>query len=370
MNMFERIKKVRRDLHQIPEIGLQLPKTSAYIIEQLSSLPCTLSFPIASSVCAFFDAGQKETVAFRTDMDALAVEEQSGCSYTSKHIGNMHACGHDGHMAMMVAFAYEVSAYYQELPHNILLIFQPGEESPGGAKPICDTGILATYHVKQIYAFHVWPNLPSGVIATRKHEFMARASELTIDIYGKSAHCAKYKEGIDALEISMKFLYDLYEMERNELAPEVYRLLRFGKLSSGTVRNVVANHTRMEGTLRSFQDETFVYMKNRVYELAKRYESDYGARIDIHFSTGYPAVINDAKLYEKVLHALDDEQIVILDRPEMTSEDFSYYQRLVPGLFFFLGTGTGIALHANTFDFDEHVLVKGVETYIKLSKIL
>ena len=152
-------------------------------------------------------------------------------------------------------------------------------QTPGGAEPMCKSGIFEQYRIRRIFGFHVWPMLDKGVIATRKNEFMARSSEVNIDITGKSAHAAKYKEGIDAMEIAARYLLDLYKMEKEELSPETYRLLRFGLLKSGTVRNVVANHARLEGTLRAFQDETYQYMKQHMFELAKTYE-EQGAGLD------------------------------------------------------------------------------------------
>lgn len=368
--MLEKLKTYRRDLHQIPELELDLPMTQQYIKNVLEPLPCTLSSPIPCSVLAFFDAGKETTVAFRSDMDALPVQEATTREFKSRNEGRMHACGHDGHMAMLLTFAHELADYYKELPHNVLLIFQPGEETPGGAEPLCKTGFLEQYHVKRIFGFHLWPMLPKGIVATRKNEFMARASEVNIDIEGKSAHAAKYKEGIDALEVAMRYVLSLYDMEQMEIAPDVYRLLRFGKFESGTVRNVVSNHTRLEGSLRAFQEDTFEYMKRRLYEIAETYEQKYQVHFQFDINTGYPAVINDEALVDLVLKEVGEEEILQLEQPEMISEDFAFYQKKVPGVFFFLGTGTGIALHAHDFDFDEEVLIKGVETYKKLSRMV
>lgn len=364
-----KIRTFRRDLHQIPELELDLPKTQEYIVKVLRELPCILTSPTKSSVVAYFDAGKDSSVAFRSDMDALPVKEANSCDYTSKHQGKMHACGHDGHMAMLLGFACEVAKYYKELPHNVVLIFQPGEETPGGANPLCQTGILQEYNVKRIFGFHLWPMLPAGTIATRKNEFMAHASEVNIEIEGKSAHAAKYKEGIDALETAARYLVDLYMMEENEIEPDVYRLLRFGKIESGTVRNVIANHARLEGSLRSFQEHVHQYMIRRMHEIAKQYEDAIGVKFHFDINKGYPAVINDEKLCDYVLSELNEPDIVMLETPEMIAEDFAYYQKIVPGMFFFLGTGTGIALHANNFDFNEEVLLKGIETYCKLSRM-
>ena len=157
----------RRALHQIPELELTLPKTMTYLRSALSGLRCRLFSPIANSLCAYFDFGKAETLAFRADCDALPVFEKSGVDFASTHAGCMHACGHDGHMAMALELARRIHEK-ADLPHNILILFQPGEETPGGAKPLCDTGVLEEYRVKALFGLHLWPGLEKGVIFTGK----------------------------------------------------------------------------------------------------------------------------------------------------------------------------------------------------------
>lgn len=361
--MFNQIKQFRQDLHQIPELELNCPKTKEYIVNVLKELDCTLYYPIQSSVVAFFDANKKTSIAFRSDMDALPVLENTNCTFTSKQIGISHACGHDGHMAMLLGFALKVNQYYKTLDHNIVLIFQPGEENPGGAKLICETGILETLKVKTVFGTHLWPVLPSGVVATIPGAMMARSSEVNIDIYGKSSHAAKYKEGIDALEIAANYIIDVYNMEK-QIDSTISRLLRFGKLESGIIRNVVSDHSRLEATLRSTDEDTYWYMRSQLEEISKKYSQ---AKFNIDINEGYPVTFNDKKLVEKITQAHSDIQI--LETSEMISEDFSWYQQYVPGVFFFLGTGTNIPLHNDKFNFDERILLKGIENYIQLSKM-
>lgn len=365
VQLLEQVRKHRRTLHRIPELELQLPKTQQYVRQVLAGLPCRLLEPIESSVVAFFDNGKPDTIAFRSDMDALPVQEETKNGFESCHAGCMHACGHDGHMAMLLGFAEVLASYYRKLPHNVLLIFQPGEENPGGAELICKSGLLTQYRVRRIFGFHLWPNLPAGVVATRENEFMARSSEVNIDIFGKSVHAAKYREGVDALELGMRYLNDVYAMER-ALPETTYRLLRFGRMESGSIRNVVSAHTRLEGTLRAFQNETYWYLRKQLEALAKPYEA-LGAKFVFDVNTGYPAVMNDPALCKKAEEVLPE--LELLPVPDMTSEDFAWYQQAIPGVYFFLGTGTGIPLHSSRFDFDEEILLKGIEADEKLSWI-
>ena len=353
----------RHALHRIPELELELPKTQAYLKESLSSLSCQVFSPFASGLCAWFDFGAEEAIAFRADMDALPISEKTGADYASTHPGIMHACGHDGHMAILLELARRLDRK-KDVKHNVLLIFQPGEESPGGAKAICDTGVLENYHVKAVFGLHLWPGLEKGVVFSRRNELMARASEVTVDVYGKSAHIAKAAEGVDSLMAGAEFYTRAMEMER-QIPAGVFRLLKFGKFHSGTVRNALSAHTHLEGSLRAFQDEIFEPMAQNLRDIAADVESKYGCKVNLHLADGYPAVLNPDPVYDVVCGIVPVSE---LEKPCMTAEDFSWYQRHAPGMFFFLGLGDTPALHADTFDFDETILTKGADFFEALAE--
>ena len=357
--MLEKIRQYRQDLHQIPELELDLPKTQDYILSILKKMPCELYSLIPSSVLAFFDNHKPNTIAFRSDMDALPVEEKTNHSFPSRHKGIMHACGHDGHMAMLLGFADYLKDHYTQFDANVLLIFQPGEESPGGAKLLCEAGCLDTFHVTQIYGTHLWPNLPQGVIATKAGPMMARSSEVNIEIQGKKSHAATYQEGIDALEIGADYLIEIYT-KLKQIPDDIPYLLRFGKMSSGDIRNVVSDHTRLEGTLRALDDAVY----HRLITLLKTTAKEYPGSFTFDINEGYPPVTNNLTLVDKLFTFLPE--LVLLDKHEMITEDFSWYQQYVPGVFFFLGTGTGIPLHNDHFDFDESILINGITNYIQI----
>lgn len=355
----------RRALHQIPELELNLPKTMQYIKSSLEGLSCRVFSPAASSLCAFFDFGADHAIAFRADCDALPISEKNETDYISTHPGCMHACGHDGHTAILLELARRLNGK-KALSHNILLIFQPGEESPGGALPICKAGVLETYNVKSVFGLHLWPGLEKGVVFSRENELMSHCSEVNIDIYGKSAHIAKASEGIDATQAAAIILLRAYEMER-AYPKEVYRLLKFGSFHSGTARNALSPHCRMEGSLRSFHPEVFDEIRGKLIRICTDAEAEFGCRVDIRFTDGYPAVMNDPALLQKVRQLLPVAEVA---EPSMTGEDFGWYQQFVPGVFFFLGLGDVPALHTDTFDFDENVLCKGADFFEKLAEVL
>ena len=353
----------RRALHRIPELELCLPKTVSYVKNALSGLSCQVFSPMEHAVCAWFDFGKESAIAFRADMDALPIQEKTGAEYASTHPGCMHACGHDGHTAILLELARRLSEK-KKLPHNVLLVFQPGEESPGGAKLLCETGIFREKKVEAIFGLHLWPGLEKGRVFSRKNELMSRSCEVTVDVYGKSAHIAKAAEGIDALMAGTEFYRRAVAME--EALPEgIFRLLKFGKFQSGTVRNALSAHSHIEGSLRAFQDAVFESMVSGLQTIAKDVEASFGCTVKLHMSGGYPAVMNDPEIYDRAAKTVS---FASLDTPSMTSEDFSWYQKEIPGVFFFLGLGDTPALHADTFDFDETILLKGADFFEALAE--
>lgn len=352
----------RRALHQIPELDKDLPQTMAYLHRALEPLPCALSSPIAGSLCAFFDFGQPTAIAVRSDADALPIQETTGLPYASRHPGRMHACGHDGHMAMVLELAHRLTGRlqaHQSLPHNILLVFQPAEETTGGALDLVKSGVFEDHKVAAIFGLHLWPDLPAGIIASREGALMSRTCEITLEITGRSSHVAKAEEGLDAMAAAVVFHQRTAQLEAS-LPPQVYRLCKFGKLTAGTVRNAIAGQARMEGTLRAFQDQVFYQLLDRLHAIAREVAEQTGCQLSLTTSEGYPAVNNPAPLYRKVRAAcpgLWQE----MENPVMISEDFSWYQAHLPGIFFFLGAGPAPALHADNFQFPEGILETGAD---------
>ena len=352
----------RRALHSIPELDVRLPETLSYLKSALTDMNCRVFAPMESALCAYFDFGAEKTLAFRADMDALPIQEVNETEYASRHPGKMHACGHDGHMAMLLELARRMNEK-KENPWNILLVFQPAEETIGGAKLICETGVFEEYRVEAIFGLHLWPGLAAGQIFSRKEELMARASEINVDIYGKSAHIAKASEGVDAIAAGTEFYRRAMAMEA-ALPDNVFRLLKFGKFESGVVRNALSAHTHMEGSLRAFQDEIFDGMKESLNTIGRELEAEFGCRVEIDINSGYPAVMNPADLCDRVKKVADFTE---LDAPYMTAEDFAFYQRKLPGMFLFVGTGDSPALHTCNFDFDERILEKGAAFFETLA---
>ena len=366
----ELLKTHRRNLHMIPELDRDLPKTKDYLLNVLLDLDCELTYLCDSGVCAFFDKGKEETYCFRAEMDALPGVEAMIGSYASKHSGIMHSCGHDGHMAMVLTLGQYVDTL-DNLYCNVLLVFQPAEETLGGAKEICESGILGKYNVTQVFGIHIWPSLKAGQIASKRGAIMAKSAEIDIDILGDSAHGTAAYEGKDALYIASDFLTKLYVKHSKTHGavphfsddidvlpkprpsePEDKTIIHIGKMDSGYARNTVSNNTRLQGTVRAYSEENFQNTLALITDTLSEITDLYGCDYTFTNSEGYPPIINDEELYLKSVLAAKSIDC-----------DFSFYGHYAPAVFFLLGTGCEIPLHSVEFDFDEKILVNGFELY-------
>lgn len=374
-NMVEELRQMRRDLHKIPELGLKEYKTSAYIREKLEGFGITeLETWLETGVVAVIRGkGKKEAVAFRADMDALPVTEQTGCDFTSEHVGCMHACGHDGHVTVLLGFAKYLQEHKDELENDVVLIFQPAEEGPGGAQLLVDAGLFEKHPVRCIIGCHIFPQVPQGKVACRKGAMMARNGEVDVHIYGESAHGAQPQLGHDAVLAAGAVITGLHTILSRNVSPLDSGVLTFGAIHGGEACNIIAKEVKLEGTMRAFSDEAYETMTKRVQEVASGIAAGYGCKGEAVFRHMYRVVDNDSKLVELLQEVAGDNYEET--PPYMLAEDFSLYLQKVPGMFFFLGSGNEEkgyihSLHSAQFQFDEEILALGVETYAKLLKKL
>ena len=374
-NMVEELRQIRRDLHKIPELGLKEYKTSAYIREKLEGFGITeLETWLETGVVAVIRGkGKGQAVAFRADMDALPVTEQTGCDFTSEHVGCMHACGHDGHVTVLLGFAKYLQEHKDELENDVVLIFQPAEEGPGGAQLLVDAGLFEKHPVRCIIGCHIFPQVPQGKVACRKGAMMARNGEVDVHIYGESAHGAQPQLGHDAVLAAGAVITGLHTILSRNVSPLDSGVLTFGAIHGGEACNIIAKEVKLEGTMRAFSDEAYETMTKRVQEAAAGIAAGYGCKGEAVFRHMYRVVDNDPKLVELLQEVAGDNYEET--PPYMLAEDFSLYLQKVPGMFFFLGSGNAEkgythSLHSAQFQFDEEILALGVETYAKLLKKL
>lgn len=368
--LLDDIIKNRRALHQIPETALQEFKTKEYLKNYLVSIGLNPQEIVETGLYVYLEGKDKENcIAFRSDIDALDVKEETGIDFESTHIGKMHACGHDGHMTTLLAFAKYLTTI-QPLEKSVLLIFQPAEESPGRAKDIVETGLLKKYNVKSIYGMHLFPELPEGTIASKEGAFFAQASLITASITGKSGHGAMPHKTIDPLMAFTKVVDGYQTIISRNLSPFDPGVVTIGKFCGGTAQNIIADKINFWGTIRTFKEENTEFIINRVKEIHRGIELAYRVKIDEKIDIVYPPVINDKELYKKFVETM--KEMNYEEHEALTiSEDFAYYQKEVPGIFMLLGTkneekGYIHPLHSCHFNFDEKVLLKGVEAFARI----
>ncbi|WP_394266629.1 M20 family metallopeptidase [Anaerotignum sp.] len=374
-NMVEELRQIRRHLHKIPELGLKEYKTAAYIREKLKSFGITEleTWLETGTVAVIRGKGKGQAVAFRADMDALPVTEQTGCDFASEHVGCMHACGHDGHVTVLLGFAKYLQEHKDQLENDVVLIFQPAEEGPGGAQLLVDAGLFEKHPVRCIIGCHIFPQIPQGKVACRKGAMMARNGEVDVHIYGESAHGAQPQLGHDAVLAAGAVITGLHTILSRNVSPLDSGVLTFGAIHGGEACNIIAKEVKLEGTMRAFSDEAYETMTKRVQEVAAGIAAGYGCKGEAVFRHMYRVVDNDPKLVELLQEVAGDNYEET--PPYMLAEDFSLYLQKVPGMFFFLGSGNPEkgythSLHSAQFQFDEEILALGVETYAKLLKKL
>lgn len=364
------ISKYRMDLHQIPELGFQEFKTQKYIKQELLNLGFIVEEVAKTGLIGIKKGKTKEAIAFRSDIDGLPVLEKTNLPFSSIHEGKMHACGHDGHMSILLGFANFIANL--ELEKTIVLIFQPAEEGPGGAKEIVESGILNKYHVKKIFGLHLFPEIPQGKIGLTKGTLMAQVGEFDITINGVSAHGAMPQKGIDSIYVASQLIQTVQSIVSRNINPINGAVVTIGKISGGEARNIIAKNVVLNGTMRTFSEDVYNVIKKRLIEIIQGLEKMFDVKIDFVFRDMYPALINNEDLYYLIKDILTTDEVVELE-PLMIAEDFSFYLQEIPGYFCMLGTRTDKyyhPLHSSFFNFNDEVMYRGVELYIQICKKL
>lgn len=359
----------RRALHKIPEVGFSEFKTHAYLMDALAKLnPDDVRVFAGTGIRAVFRGnGKGRVVAFRSDIDALPVREETGREFVSDHEGFMHACGHDGHMAALLTFAKWVSDHREKLIDDVVLLFQPAEETIGGAKPMVEQGALEDPHVDVIYGMHVMPDVPKGKVATCPGPLMAQTCELDIIINGKSAHGATPHLGCDAITAMGHLITLIQTTVSRRIDPCQQALVTFGRVHAGNQRNIIANKAVLEGIIRTYSNDVYAELEDRIRDNLRAVEAAFDVQTELVKRVFYPCVNNDNAEFERVRELLGDR--FMMAKPKMTAEDFSYYQLSVPGVFVFCGVMDeehSSPLHASTFDFDEAALMPGIALFAAL----
>lgn len=367
-SLIDYVRNIRVYLHSHPEPGFCENNTSRFIAGLLRELGMEVLENISVTGVIGILKGKNCTssIAVRADMDCLNVLEETGLEYSSITSGLMHACGHDGHMAAVLGLAKCLSES-EKLNNNVLFIFQPAEEGPGGAKPIIESGILDRYGIKAFLGMHIFPDIDEGRVGCCSGPMTARNGEIDITIKGKSGHGGLPHTAIDSVIAASGLLQSLQTIVSRRLDPRENAVITFGKISGGKARNIIASEVKLEGTIRAFSLEIYSQIKREIYKICKGTGSAYGCDIDADIRDMYPEVFNDQKLFECLVDTVGKKDIEII-KPLMIAEDFSYYRELAPELMFLLGSrnessGYIYPLHSSKFNFNESILIKAIEIF-------
>ena len=351
----------RRDFHRHPEIANQEHRTSSVIRSFLESLQIPFRPAAGTGLIGVLEgqAGGK-TVALRADMDALPLLEEGPKEYISQNPGATHACGHDGHMAILMGTAKLLASHRKQLKGKVVFLFQPSEERiPGGAPRMIEEGALDG--VDAVFGLHLWQMLPTGKIASVPGPMMAASEEITIKITGRGGHGSTPHLTVDPIVVAAHLVVNLQTIVSRNVDPLKSAVMTVGAISAGTIFNIIPCDATLMGTVRSFDPHVRDLMERRVREVVAGTCATFGAQSEIQYVRGYPAVINDPAMtkfvHESARRTLGEQSVVSID-PVMGGEDFAYYVQKRPGAFIFFGMGNGTSYphHHPGFDIDEKSL--------------
>ncbi|KFZ43556.1 amidohydrolase [Anoxybacillus flavithermus] len=355
---------IRRDLHQIPELGFQEFKTQQYILDYLATLPSE-RLQIKTWRTGIFvrvlGTAPTKTIGYRADMDGLPIDEQTDVPFRSTHEGRMHACGHDMHMA--IALGVLTHVVHHPIRDDMLFIFQPAEEGPGGALPMLESDEMKQWMPDMILALHIAPQYPVGTIATKEGLLFANTSELFIDLIGKGGHAAFPHETKDMVVAASALIMQLQTIVSRNVNPLDSAVITIGKLTSGTVQNVIAERARLEGTIRTLSPEAMEKVKGRIEALVRGIEVAYDCEAHIDYGSMYYQVYNNETLTNEFMEFVEKETDVRLVRCQeaMTGEDFGYMLARIPGFMFWLGVQSPFGLHHAKLNPNEEAIDVAIE---------
>ena len=372
--LFDWMRDIRRTIHQWPELALKEKKTAKVISGRLRKLGIAHKTSIAATgvVGKLIIDEHAPTVALRADMDALPVYEETGLAFSSKVPGVMHACGHDGHVAIILGAA---AILKQNPPDgNVVFIFQPAEENEGGAKPMIDAGVLEG--VDMIFGAHIEPHYKVGEIGIRTGVNTAYTDAFDIKITGKGGHAARPHETVDAVVLACKLVMEFQTIISRNLDPLFPAVISVGYLKSGTVNNAIAEKAHIKGTIRSTDESVRNQIINMMDNIASSLSALHGAKIMLAIRPGYPPVVNEKKASEFAGHVARElvgrKNAITIPLPGMGGEDFAYYLHKIPGCFVRFGGAIDenepVTSHSSRFDFDEEVLRVGAAYLSELAR--
>jgi hippurate hydrolase len=364
----------RHLLHAMPEVGFHEHKTSAFIAERLAAFGLEVTPGIGGTgVVGTLRRGEGRSIGLRADMDALAIPEAGSVPYASQHEGRMHACGHDGHMAILLGAAQLLSRS-GDWNGTVHFVFQPAEEHGQGAKAMQADGLLQRFPMDEIYGLHSMPGLPEGQFATRSGGIMASEDNFVIGIQGRGAHAARPHMSIDPMVIGAELVLALQSIVARSLDPTDQAVVSVTEFLTDGTRNVIPGRVTLKGDTRSYAPQVQALIEARMGRLARGICAAHGAACTFEYTHEFEPTVNAAQCLPAVLEAaaaVAAPGMVDGDcRPVLASEDFGAFLQVVPGNYLFLGSGTdALPLHNPCFDFNDRLLVPGARYFAVLARL-
>ena len=366
--------KWRRKIHKNPELGFEEYGTSKFIAEKLTEFGIEYDRVCETGIVGLIRGGKPgKTLAIRADIDALALTEKNDVSYKSQNKGAMHACGHDGHTAILLGTAKLLSEMKEDLKGNVKLIFQPAEEGPGGAQPMVEAGVMEDPKVDYIIALHINPGIEAGKVGVKEGILLAAPDSFEITVKGKGAHGARPEEGVDPIIIGSQIVIGLQQIKSRETKALNPLVISVGSFHSGEAFNAIPEEAKIAGTVRTFDNKLRKRVKKRIEEVVKNITKAFNADYDYKYDFYYPPAYNDPKVTELMRQVIRDKlgenSLYEIPEPSMGGDDFAYFVQKTPGTYMRLGTknekkGITNSLHSPFFNIDEDILKQGVKLFV------
>ncbi len=374
-----RIATLRRDLHAHPELAFEETRTASVVAAHLKKLGLEVFEGIAKTgVVALLKLGDSpRAIGLRADMDALPLPEMNGFPHRSRHEGRMHACGHDGHTAMLLGAAEALVALRNKDGANfdgtVYFIFQPAEEHEGGGRVMVEEGLFERFPMQMVFGLHNWPGLPAGSIAVTEGPVMAGADRFEITINARGAHAAMPHQGTDAILAGADLVQAFQSLVSRATDPLDSAVVSVTRFHAGHADNILPEQAVLGGTVRSFSPELQDALEAGLGRICTGIEATHRVRIELHYDRGYPPTINAEEpsfiCREVARQVVGGEHVLTHLKPSMGAEDFAYLSRVVPGCYVWLGNGPGeggCMLHSPHYDFNDEIIATGIRYWVRL----
>ena len=369
-------KALRQHLHSLPEIGFKEYKTVDIVTKELERLGVDYKKGVGGTgIVAWLRCGQSEkSIALRADMDALYIEERNSFAYRSKNRGLMHACGHDGHMAMLLGAIDTIVKNRKHFNGTVYFIFQPAEEGLGGAKAMVEDGLFEQFKIGKVFAIHNRPTEPFGKIFVKSGVMMASYDNYKIEVLGKSTHSSMPHTGKNPLVAASHIVTAMKSITSLDLNPNAKSVVTVASMHGGEADNIIPDNCIIRGSIRAFESDVREDIERRVKEIATYLAKGFGMEARVEYHSGYPATINSytKSAINAAIETVGEENTVTDFQPSYGSEDFSYFLQKAPGAYAWLGSGEKergfMTLHSSTFDFNDKLIPIGIRYFYELAK--